>query len=49
MGIRVEMLEKGEKIQTKKEELMEGRVMREKERWRIVEVYIGKGEMERIL
>lgn len=37
------------KIEKETEELMVGRVKRGKERWKIVGVYVGKGEMRRML
>lgn len=49
IGIRRELMEEGTRIETGKEGLMMGKVKRGKERWSIVGVYVGTGEIERVL
>lgn len=48
MAIKKEMMEKGTEVEVRREGLMYGRIRKAEERWRIVGVYVGKGEMERI-
>lgn len=48
MGIRKELMEKGQEIKSGREVLMEGRVRVGRERWRIIGVYV-QGNMEEIL
>jgi len=43
MGIRKDMLKKETRIRVKREGIIVGRILQKKERWRIVEVYIGEG------
>lgn len=45
MGIRRELIERGTRIETKKEGTVVGRVERSSERWRIVGVYVKKEDM----
>lgn len=40
MGIRKELMEKGQEIKSGREVLMEGRVRVGRERWRIIGVYV---------
>lgn len=49
MVIRRKLMKEGTKMEMGKEGLIVRKVKRRKERWRIVGVYIGKGEMERVL
>lgn len=49
IGIKKEVMEEGEKIETKTEGLMVGKVKREDERWRIVGIYVSKVELGRRL
>lgn len=46
MGIRKELIEKGIAIEGKEEGIMVGRTKREKEKWRIVGVYVS-GNLEK--
>lgn len=48
MGIRKELMEKGQEIKSGREVLMEGRVRVGRKRWRIIGVYV-QGNMEEVL
>lgn len=48
MGIRKELIEKGQEIKSGKERLMKGRVRVGRERWRIIGVYVQRN-MEEVL
>jgi len=42
MGIKKEMMEKGEKIETEREGLIIGKIRKGKQKWRVVGVYINR-------
>lgn len=42
-------MEKRIEMEVRREELMIGRIKRGEEKWKIMEVYVGKGEMKKIL
>lgn len=48
MGIRKELMEKGQEIKLERERSMEGRVRVARERWRIIGVYV-QGNMKEVL
>lgn len=49
MGIKKDIMEKRIEMEVRREELMIGRIKRGEEKWKIMEVYVGKGEMKKIL
>lgn len=49
MRIKKDIMEKRIEMEVRREELMIGRIKRGEEKWKIMEVYVGKGEMKKIL
>lgn len=49
MGIRKELMEREMRIKMGREGILAGEASVGEEKWRIIGVYVGEGEMERIL